>query len=94
MSKGAEFGIIVNDEHRFGVWRTERRLPPGWRFTGLTGTAEEMVAALRQQFVETTIAATDLTPEERFKATVWAETLVDVAVLPGDYPAGFSLLWR
>jgi hypothetical protein len=30
--KSALYAIVVNDEHHFSVWPTQRRLPPGWRY--------------------------------------------------------------
>ena len=73
MSRRAEFGIIVTDEHQFGVWPTHQTLPLGWHFTGLTGTQAEMEVLLLQRFVKTT-PVTHITPDKRFRASQWADT--------------------
>lgn len=53
LSEGEDYGIVVNGERQFSVWSLDRKLPPGWTFTGPTGTREEMGALLRRQLVET-----------------------------------------
>ena len=65
--KNEAFGIVVNDDHQFSVWPTDRSLPPGWHYTGPTGTQAEMVNAVRQQFVET-VPATYVTRDSRFRS--------------------------
>ena len=72
MVKRATFGIVVNDEQQFSVWPTHRRLPPGWNYTGPTGTRAEMQAAVRQQFVET-VPATYIARDSRHGASQWAD---------------------
>lgn len=49
----AQYGIISNADGQYGTWPTHRRLPAGWRYTGVTGTQAELLAVLRTQFVET-----------------------------------------
>jgi uncharacterized protein YbdZ (MbtH family) len=49
----AQYGIISNADGQFGTWPTNRRLPMGWRYTGVTGTQAELLAVLRTQYVET-----------------------------------------
>lgn len=49
----AQYGIISNTAGQYGTWPTHRRLPAGWRYTGVTGTQAELLAVLRTQFVET-----------------------------------------
>ena len=71
--KRALFGIVVNDEHQFSVWPTHRRLPPGWSYTGPTGTRAEMQAAVRQQFVET-VPATYSARDKRFGESKWVDS--------------------
>jgi MbtH protein len=66
------FAIIVNTEHQFGVWPAHRRLPPGWRFTGPTGTQVAMQQLLREQFVETVPAAL-ITAGRRSSPSQWAD---------------------
>jgi len=77
LTKSTELGIIVNDEHRFVVWPTHRRLPPGWRFTGRTGTAAEMAVLFRQRFVQET-TANHIAPDTPFNASQWADTESDI----------------
>jgi MbtH protein len=66
------FGIVVNDQQQFSVWPLNRRLPPGWSYTGPTGTRAAMHEAVRQQFVET-VPATYLAREGRVRASQWAD---------------------
>lgn len=49
----AQYGIISNADGQFGTWPTNRRLPTGWRYTGVTGTQAELLVILRTQYVET-----------------------------------------
>ncbi len=53
LSEGEDYGVVVNNERQFSVWSIDRKLPPGWSFTGPIGTREEMDALLRRQLVET-----------------------------------------
>jgi len=73
MGKRAVFGIVINEEHQFSVWPLHRRLPPGWSYTGPTGTRAEMHAAVRQQFVET-VPATYIARDWRLRASQWADS--------------------
>jgi uncharacterized protein YbdZ (MbtH family) len=68
----SDYGVIVNPEHQFGIWSTTRRLPPGWRFLGPTGSHEEMKALLGDQFVET-VAAPLITPGRLPRVTQFSE---------------------
>lgn len=52
-SAAAPYGIIANGQGQYGTWPTHRRLPGGWRYTGMTGTQAELLAVLRLQYVET-----------------------------------------
>lgn len=52
-SRGTSYGIISNGRGQYGTWPTHRRLPEGWRYTGVTGTQAELLAVLRLQYVET-----------------------------------------
>jgi MbtH protein len=52
-ASAAQYGIISNASGQYGTWPTHRRLPAGWRYTGVTGTQAELLAVLRTQFVET-----------------------------------------
>jgi MbtH protein len=45
--------IIVSTEHVYVVWPADRALPSGWRYIGKGGTEAEMLAYLREMFVET-----------------------------------------
>ncbi|MBX3604711.1 MAG: MbtH family NRPS accessory protein [Piscinibacter sp.] len=49
----AQYGIISNGDGQYGTWPTNRRLPNGWRYTGMTGTQSELLLVLRTQYVET-----------------------------------------
>lgn len=53
LSESEDYGIVVNGARQFGIWSLDRKLPPGWSFTGPIGTREEMSALLRRQLVET-----------------------------------------
>lgn len=57
--------LIVNAEHQFRIWPTDRSLLPGWHPTGHTGTHVQMQELLERQF-QTTRAATYLRAETRF----------------------------
>jgi MbtH protein len=74
MSKvnSALYAIVVNDEHHFSVWPTQRKLPPGWRYIGPTGTQAEMQELMQRQFVETT-PAMHIAPETRFGDSHFAD---------------------
>ena len=93
MSKSTKCGMIVNAEHQFSIWRTQRRPPSGWRFTGTTGTAAEMVMVLLQQFVETA-PAIPIPLDTPFSGSQWADTESDEMLMPGDGLAGSDLLAR
>lgn len=71
-SKSVVYGVVINDEHQFSLWPTHRRLPPGWHFTGPTGTQAEMRELMRQQFIET-VPATYIAAGKRFPASRWAD---------------------
>jgi uncharacterized protein YbdZ (MbtH family) len=68
MSTSENYGVIVNGRHQFSIWPAARKLPPGWRLLGPTGTRAEMRELLGQQFVET-IAAPLITPGKPPRAT-------------------------
>jgi len=38
---GGESVVVVNDEEQYSIWQKAREIPPGWRATGFTGSAEE-----------------------------------------------------
>ena len=48
--------VIVNDSSQFVVWPSQRRLPPGWRHVGHTGTRAELTEYLKAMGVQTVAA--------------------------------------
>jgi uncharacterized protein YbdZ (MbtH family) len=68
----SSYGIIVNDEHEFAVWPSARKVPPGWRFAGPTGTEAEMQDVSGRQFIET-VPAPFITSGMRPCLSQWAD---------------------
>lgn len=70
------FGIIVSPDGHMMACPSGRKPPPGWRFTGSTGTKAEMQAAIRQEFVSTIPTLHDEVAQEPAD-TQWASTLIE-----------------
>jgi len=51
----------LNDDRQFVVWPAQRRLPPGWRHVGQTGTRAELTLYLKAIGVQTVAAPTPRT---------------------------------
>jgi MbtH protein len=66
------YAIIVNDAREFAVWPSARKVPPGWRFAGPTGTQAQMQEVLGRQFVET-VPAPFITTGNRPRVSQWAD---------------------
>lgn len=45
--------VIVNDEHIYVVWPADQALPARWRYVGKGGTEAELLAYVREMYVET-----------------------------------------
>jgi MbtH protein len=68
----SSYGIIVNDAREFAVWPSGRKVPPGWRFAGPTGTQAEMQEVSGRQFIETA-PAPFITSGSRPLLSQWAD---------------------
>jgi len=40
-SPDIQYAVVVNDEEQHSIWAVGRKLPAGWRPTGVQGTREE-----------------------------------------------------
>lgn len=62
--------IIVSSDNVYVVWPAGRALPAGWRHIGKGGSEAELLAYLREMFVET-LAAPLLVTDGRQPESRW-----------------------
>ena len=44
--------VVVNDEHQYSVWESERTLPRGWSYAGMRGTRAECLDHIAEIWVD------------------------------------------
>lgn len=69
-ARASSHEIIVSTDNIYVVWPVGRALPDGWRYIGKGGTEPELLAYLREMFVET-LPAPMLMADGRLPESRW-----------------------
>jgi len=46
------FVVLINHEAQYGLWPAGKAVPDKWQPTGMTGTREECLAAVRREWTD------------------------------------------
>lgn len=45
-----QYKVVVNDEEQYSIWATNLPVPPGWHEVGITGSKEECLAYIGENW--------------------------------------------
>jgi len=48
----ATYRVVINGEHQYSIWPSDRSLPSGWRDTGRNGTKDECLAYIQEVWTD------------------------------------------
>jgi MbtH protein len=52
MDAYSEFTVVVNHEEQYSIWPTAREIPAGWEEVGKTGTKEECLDYIEEEWTD------------------------------------------
>ncbi|SFW72975.1 MbtH family protein [Amycolatopsis australiensis] len=47
-----EYEVVVNTEEQYSIWRTGRQVPAGWRTVGKSGTREDCLGYIEENWTD------------------------------------------
>lgn len=46
------FDVVMNDEEQYSIWPQDREVPKGWRKVGVSGTKEECLTYIAENWTD------------------------------------------